>query len=246
MADRELCVEFQNLYLSTDGAGTWVGFDLGNWRTIDNSIRSNIWVSQVDIDLAGYNQQDLTLFFRNSFEQVGGSYQSTWTITPASGDTLNEFSSILSEWTIVSSVPLSDDNLRQLTIENTGFLASQPPVPLTGYDPGNFDRSMIIHGRMLRHALSPNIGSQAFTAPGTGLNLVADDQYFSSLEPTAADRLYCYRVVGTATPSIEDGTGLTAAYWPSKRILLTATSAKEEELDYMMRLKRSYELANQE
>jgi len=255
MADRELCAEFAPVSLIVGGPGGWaMGAFTGvtNWRSIDISIRDNIWLCETQIDLAGYNQQDLTLFFRNSFEQTGQKYLATWNVLPSPGppvpqERLSEYQTLLQEWTIVSSVPFTDANLRSHLVNPAGFLNSNAQAPIT-YQSGNFDRSVIIHGRTMTHGLSPTIGADAFNEPGqgNGLFLVADDQYISSLEPTAADRLYCYRMISLASPAGEDETGLTAVYVPPKRILLNATSSKEEELDYMMRLKRSYELANQQ
>jgi len=60
---------------------------------------------------------------------------------------------------------------------------------------------------------------------------------FSSGEPTAASKLYCYRII---RPWID--TGITKIQIPSSRFYLTGVRDKEEDLVYLMRLKRSYEL----
>jgi len=60
---------------------------------------------------------------------------------------------------------------------------------------------------------------------------------FSSGEPTAASRLYCYRII---VPLI-DSTG-TEIGIPAARFYLTGVRDEEPDLEYMMRLKRSYEL----
>jgi len=242
MAERELCSEYPPLFLTSNRiTGLWELFDSPDWISVDPTPNDNVWVCQNDIDLAGYNQQDLTLFFRNSFEQIGGNYVGSWNIEV--NKPLSEFSSLISEFTVISSVPLSNDDLYGLPLGLPGFIQFQR----LGLDFGVFNRSHIIHGRKTMHGLSPNIGASAFGADGNGLFLVADDQYFSSLEPTAADRLYCYRVIALANPGQTGvSTGLQTVSVPAKRILLSASSMKEEDLEYMMRLKRSYELANQE
>ena len=74
--------------------------------------------------------------------------------------------------------------------------------------------------------------------------LTKADNIFSSLEPTAADCLYCYRVAAIPTAQT-GGTGIDFVYLPPKRVILDAFTVEEPELSYMMRLKRSYELANQ-
>ena len=65
-----------------------------------------------------------------------------------------------------------------------------------------------------------------------------------SLEPTAADKLYVYRIAmpyGFAIGQDE----FTRMQLPSCRVGLIGQMAEEPTLEYMMRLKRSYELANQ-
>jgi hypothetical protein len=64
---------------------------------------------------------------------------------------------------------------------------------------------------------------------------------FGSGEPTAASRLWCYRIIrvnGTKTSGDE-------LRIPSARFILQGIAAAEEELPYMMRLKRSFELSTQ-
>jgi len=63
---------------------------------------------------------------------------------------------------------------------------------------------------------------------------------FSSGEPTAASKLYCYRIV---LPFV--GSANTNIRIPASRFYLTGVRDKEDDLVYMMRLKRSYELKQQ-
>ena len=67
------------------------------------------------------------------------------------------------------------------------------------------------------------------------------DNYYSSLEPTAADTLYCYRVIALPLTS----SSITSVVLPAKRVIMDAYVEAEPNNEYMMRLKRSYELANQ-
>lgn len=60
---------------------------------------------------------------------------------------------------------------------------------------------------------------------------------FSSGEPTAAAKLYCYRII---VPLVDTDT--TQIIVPSARFYLTGVRDSEPDLEYMMRLKRSYEL----
>lgn len=94
------------------------------------------------------------------------------------------------------------------------------------------DATQIIFGqfRLMTH----NINETGL--PDTLTTLISKD--FSSGEPTAVDRLHCYRIVqipGEGTPS-------SSLYVPAARFYLTAVIDSEPDLEYMMRLKRSYEL----
>jgi len=60
---------------------------------------------------------------------------------------------------------------------------------------------------------------------------------FSSGEPTAVDRLHCYRII--QIPGTGDNAQL---YVPAARFYLSAIITGEPDLEYLMRLKRSYEL----
>jgi hypothetical protein len=73
--------------------------------------------------------------------------------------------------------------------------------------------------------------SANFFVPATG-------SQFGSGQPTTAGRLYCYRIV--ITQGALEGDTLQV---PASRFILNAVVAKEEELPFLMRQKRSYELA---
>lgn len=62
---------------------------------------------------------------------------------------------------------------------------------------------------------------------------------FGSMEPTAASKLWVYRIIrinGTKDPTSE-------LKIPSSRTIMPGIVSKEDDLPYLMRLKRSYELA---
>ena len=67
-------------------------------------------------------------------------------------------------------------------------------------------------------------------------------QRFDSGEPTAADKLYCYRIVTTFTLDMDGNSVLNI---PAARQIIAGMMGEEPDLVYMQRLKRSYELANQ-
>ena len=103
----------------------------------------------------------------------------------------------------------------------------------------------MIRGRYQVMYANSVIGSGAFTSAGNATLTSLVDNYFSSLEPTAADCLYCYRVFAVPRPGAVGEDGVTQLFLPPKRVIFDAFTVEEPELEYMMRLKRSYELANQ-
>jgi hypothetical protein len=70
--------------------------------------------------------------------------------------------------------------------------------------------------------------------------ITVSDNQLGSLLPTATDRIYCYRVVSFG-PGNSDGTLLMSG----ARYLLRASAKEEAEFEYLMRLKRSYDLQNE-
>jgi len=228
--DRQLTAEFPGLYLESDGSGAW---EL-NVPTNTREIGTNGYVQETKLDLSGYVQSDLTVGFRRSFEQEGGPDSMYW----LKGYEPNTDGLI--ETTIVSSVPMNDAQLISALICSPGFT----PPNLTGLFPGNFNKEHIIHGRYLVMYANSTIGGGGFSSSGNATLMKVTDNNFSSLEPTAADCLYCYRIFAVPAAS-ELGQGIDTVNLPPKRIIFDAFTVEEPDLEYMMRLKRSYELANQ-
>lgn len=71
-----------------------------------------------------------------------------------------------------------------------------------------------------------------------GSMVLLSENQIGSLEATASDRVYCYRIV--AMGSNFDGTRIDVF---NARYLLQANVKEEAEYQYLMRLKRSYDLA---
>lgn len=246
MMDRVFSVEFQPLTLRDDSFAADGSYTMGtiptDYRPIRIQGQPNVyWFSEHKLDLSGYAMHDLTVYFRNSFEQRGGHTSQQWRVD-APQDPLTSFDANFIETTILSSVPMSEANLLAAVLTAPGFIPTHAPT----LDYGNFDRTHIIHGTSLLWGIDSTFGADVFTADGAAYNRVIQANDFSSLEPTAADCIYCYRVVYLSqsyTPQARNG--LTFVALPAKRVILNATTEQEPDLEYLMRLKRSYELANQ-
>ena len=81
------------------------------------------------------------------------------------------------------------------------------------------------------------LGQASFQAAGTEF-LAASSGLFGSGSPSTAQKLYCYRFI--ILPGSAEGDTLTV---PASRFVLQAVIAGEDELEFLMRQKRSYELA---
>jgi len=215
---RTLVVEHPGLYAGFDSSRTeWV--QLANTY---QSIGNGTFLHESSIDLTGYAMDKKTFVPYSSFEQLGGFYAAE---IPAA---LTQ-QPYLQDLTLISSVPLSRDDLVAGTELHPGFTS-------TG-GLNRVNRDVIIHGDCRSYTVNTTMA-----VPTKNAALILDNRnVFSSLEPTAADTLFCYRVIRM----VSQNENATVIQVPTKRVLLPGTITKEPQLEYMMRLKRSYELANQ-
>ncbi len=218
---RTLCAEFAPCGITYDKTSS--RWDLSTGVTGWLDIAPGVFVTQQDIDLSGYAMARKTFYPYSSFEQRGGftsgQFNATLTSQPYAADV-----------TIISSVPLNNTDLLIALSSAPGF------TNFSGVT-SSFERSNIIHGEMKLYT----IDSAMALAGGYNTLKLLEREVFSSLEPTAADKLYGYRIIGVFAVNGEG----TAAIFPATRVLLPGNISSEPQLEYMMRLKRSYELANQ-
>ena len=234
--DRQLTIEFPWLSLRNIPSGPGLYRYALNPPTDVRAISGDtIWVAEAKLDLSGYVQSDLTVGFRRSFEQKGGTEFIEW---KTSYDPSTEYAI---ETILVSSVPFNDNQLFAACVGSPGFTNYVD----AGIDWGNFNREHIIHGSYKIHYPNSVVGSSAFNGSGAATLVPLQDNYFSSLEPTAADCLYCYRVIIAPDHGASLSEGIQKLFFPPVRVILDAFTVEEPTLEYMMRLKRSYELANQ-
>ena len=123
---------------------------------------------------------------------------------------------------VISDVPM---NLAALAIVKDNLGLSVPGMLGSAQD-----FATIIYGNYRLYV--PNLSLAAF--PGF-LQLISSGS-FGSKEPTASAELYCYRIIKCA--GVPDET-LQA---PACRVGLFGAFYQEGDVEYMMRLKRSYEL----
>jgi len=188
------------------------------WNVITHSVTSvQVTCWQGYIDLSGYTREDQTWFTR-SVQLQGVPFLSA-SITPTNLGPIYMHD-------IVSVIPLTDDQLSSLALVSVypggmGFAGVTTDI----------DSQDIIWGRFSRLSQSQ--------AAANGLLRLDGQEFYGTNNGTASDKIYLYRVF--ANPAILDASqGFTTG--PSAFVLSGAVDT-EPDLEYIMRLKRSYELA---
>lgn len=235
---RTLSTEFGPLFITFDTITSKYSPDpsTSGWTQIGTQSPSGVgYYAQQDIDLSGYAREKKTFYPYSAFQQRGGG--TTGRIDPVAPAVALTRQPYCYEVNLISSIPLTELELLNTITTPPGFQI------LSGFTDGTgrINRSSILYGETRVWTRDPNV---PLSLPGVSqsqmLKLIVNENY-SSLEPTSADKLYCYRMI-----FIGGGAGeFRANFTPPNRILIPGTISKEPQLEYMMRLKRSYELANQ-
>ena len=183
-----------------------------NW--VQPVVPQGMFHSSTYFDLAGLSMREKTLFFKGATVQQLGNPTMT---SGAAGDSCQIYD-------IMTSSPMTADEL-------TSFSAIGNFAGLTGAATSGLTFDQTIYARRREYVVSVDLAAWG------ALQLVSDDQ-LGSMNPTASDRVYSYRMVLTALA----GTSKTILI-PASRQILSAEAREEPEFEYLMRLKRSYELA---
>lgn len=194
----------------------------GNWAS-SNGFRNlgadALFFSNV-IDLSGYTMEDLTFAtFDTMYQDPGVTVQTDAPGTGAGSQTKVEVIEMVTDFPFDEAA---------LTIVAADMGKTVPGMLSTTQD-----FRQIIYGRYSLYVPNTTLGlagyMQMISAGG-----------FGSKEPTAAAKLYCYKIIKTSGPAPPaPGENLTI---PACRIGLSGRMFREDDLSYMMRLKRSYEL----
>ena len=167
------------------------------------------FVSDTFFDLAGMSQREKTLFFEGVACQEFLNPSHT---AGAAGDSIIVYD-------LMTPSSMTDAELLQyVALGNFGTSAAGLTYGET------------IYGRVRQYTIDLD------TAAWGSFILVSDNQ-IGSMEATASDRIYCYRLVNVGLP-----TTATTIVVNSARYLLRAEAKEEAEYQYLMRLRRSYEL----
>jgi hypothetical protein len=174
------------------------------------------------IDLSGYARD-----YKTFYPQGGVIQQGPYQTEDGGGGTLVYY--------IVSSIPLDVDTTYAQLIQALAGpgLINQSFVGALGFNQSqDWNTVMFAESQLMFNNL--NISPNPF-----GVQQVVERNQTGSVSPTAADTLYCMKLV------IPFATTQTTIGIPASRIILPGSMDQEPELEYMMRLSRSLQLANQ-
>jgi len=169
--------------------------------------------SKTYFDLAGLTNREKTLFFQTALVQQNGLPTIT---SGAAGDFVNVYD-------VMTSSPMTDAEL-QVFPGNANF-SGLAPTATTGL---TFDQTIFARART--YSLTVDLAASGY------MPKISDHQ-LGSLSPTASDRIYCYRIVFVNAAGTNKDITI-----PPARYILSADAKEEAEYEYLMRLKRSYEL----
>ena len=196
--------------VSGGGANDWeLGLSPG-WR--QPTALAGFFVSSTYFDLAGLTMEEKTLFFQGATATTMFDPLATAT---APGDSMQVID-------LMTSTPLNDTQLALF------FLGGNFSGPANATPGITYDQTI--------YALCQEYATIVDTATWGKMKLESVNQ-IGSMEPTASDRVYSYKLV-----SIKNGTQASGIQTYPTRHLLAATVKEEPEFQYLMRLKRSYEL----
>lgn len=193
------------------GTGNWDLTEAGSGGWTQPFANQGVFLSSTYFDLAGMSLDEKTLFFKGALVQ---DVLNPSTVGSVPGDSIGVVD-------LMSVRPLSDTEVFNFLIN--GNLSGPGSSTLTYHE--------TVYGRIQQFVTTVD------TAAWGSMSLLSSNQ-LGSMNPTASDRIYSYRLISAA------GT-LTSLTGYGCRHLLAAEAKEEPEFEYLMRLKRSYELQNE-
>jgi len=191
----------------------------GGTATIDRSLAGNGWTSPTNGLFVSENYYDLAGLSMDDetifFEGMAVQQTGIPAITGAAGDNYIQYD-------IMTSIPIDTSDVTMLglfTVRGLGF----PGVEL------NYEH--VLYQRTRRYTLDLDTTAR--------MAMLALDEQSGSMAPTASDRIYCYRIVALDVSTLASAANINVQ---PARYLIQAVPKAEPEYEYLMRLKRSYDL----
>lgn len=207
-----LTKEIGSLTVDQNPPGTW---------TIDDVISQEGWIQPTPGSGFFYNESILDLaglsleaktVFFNGIAQQDMGNPLVY--NQAAGDTIVIYD-------LLSAVSLDAASLGTISLFGNFANSFGNPTP-------NFEQTIYLQ----RNVYTVDLDTAAW-----GSAIQVSSHQLGSLMPTASDRIYCYRIVLLGTP-----TASTKIETFPVRFVLGADPKEEKEYEYLMRLKRSYDL----
>jgi hypothetical protein len=177
------------------------------------ALNNKVFASSSYFDLAGMSQREKTMFFEAATVQ---ELYSPIHVDGQVGDNIVVFD-------IMTSEPMNDAELLSFAASGN-FATSQAGL---GYQE-------TIYARVRHYLVDLDTASW-------GTFILGTENQLGSLEPTASDRIYTYRMIYVPKLNIPFSIpGKLTVYYA--RHIIRAEAKEEAEYRYLMRLRRSYEL----
>lgn len=177
------------------------------------SVGPNTYALRSYYDLSGYNREDLTCFFQGVDIQEG-------TFCSTNMAQMNIVDLITTEFMTDTAC---------LEASAAGFDAGDAP----GFPHSDYNMEQVVYGRRRTWVRQSSTNTNADVTPFFNTCM------YGTCAAASADKLHITRIVSTSLPPGEDDfTNISPAHY-----VLAIIVSKEKELPYLMRQKRSYEIA---
>jgi len=221
---RQMHSTFEGLRCKYDtGLAVWDAPTTKEWKPVPGLFSA--WSAEDYFDTSGYNRDYLTTMPFSVFMQEAGRCGIT-----SPGNTRIIALDLVTEQRVTNLADLANDILGLAPFGN-GIGAMIP-----SFNDSTDDWSQVLYGRYREFTgLTQGTTVQDVFVP-------TNDNSFGSLEPTTNDKLWITRliiVLGIPLGAID-----STLRFPNSRFVMQIDVVKEEELAFMMRQKRSYELTN--
>jgi hypothetical protein len=169
-------------------------------------------VNRTYIDLAGYTQDELTTFVQNVAIQNARAVQDA-------GGVGTSFSNVIHQFDFITTRRLNDSE-----VSNLVMIAAVP-----GYLGSTVDLMEMVYGEHRTFSRNTSIPNQF---------VITFSDTLGSGNPSAADRLHWTRIFWMQPGGAEGDNGIALIY--PANLVCQAITAKESDLVYIERLRRSY------
>ena len=210
---KTLAKEHQFLSIVRTGRDWGEPVSFGHWKQVG----PNSFLSSTYFDLAGLAMDEKTLFFEAAGVQT--------VLSPLANNSGAGDSCVIMD--LMSTRPLTDQQVI-LTSVYGNFAGN---TAIDGQGPLSFEETVYARTQMyVRH-----VDTSAW-----GYITLTDENFFGSMEPTASDRIYSYRLISASQGDAPTDMDQLTIY--PARHLLKSTSKEEPSYQYLMRLMKSYQL----